>query len=98
MLQRVKSRFCIESFLSHSAGKVRREPFCDVFQKNAGCEKFLDKKGGSIKILRRTFFCLTVPKNVIGEHFIGSLNSGIEIFYASEGYVTIFRGKFYVSQ
>ena len=92
------SRFSSENFLSHSIEKIRREPSCAVFQKISDCEKFLDKKGGSIKILRRIFFCLTVPKNFIGEHFIGSLNSDIEIFYASEGYVTIFRRKFYVSQ
>ena len=34
--------------------------------------------------------CLTVPKNSKGEPFSVSLISGIEKFYASEGYVTIF--------
>ena len=43
-------------------------------------------------------FCLTVPKNFVGEPFSVSLISGIEKFYASEGYVTIFRRKFFVSQ
>ena len=35
-------------------------------------------------------FCLTVPKNFVGEPFRVSLISGIEKFHASEGYVTIF--------
>ena len=35
-------------------------------------------------------FCLTVPKNFVGEPFSVSLNSGIEKFYSSDGYVTIF--------
>ena len=39
------------------------------------------------------FFCLTVPKKVVGESFSVSLVSGIEKFYASDGYVTIFRRK-----
>ena len=42
-------------------------------------------------------FCLTVPKNFVGEPFNVSLISGIEKFYASEGYVTSFRRKFFVS-
>ena len=35
-------------------------------------------------------FCLTVPKKFVGEPFSVSLISGIEKFYASECYVTIF--------
>ena len=35
-------------------------------------------------------FCLTVPKNFVQEPFSVSLISGIENFYALEGYVTIF--------
>ena len=42
--------------------------------------------------------CLTVPKNFVGEPFSVSLISGIEKLYASEGYVTILRRKFFVSQ
>ena len=37
-------------------------------------------------------------ENFAGEPFSVSLNSGIEKFHASEGYVTIFRQKFFVSQ
>ena len=43
-------------------------------------------------------FCLTVPKNFVGEPFSVSLISGIEKFYAYEGNITIFYGKFAVSQ
>ena len=43
------------------------------------CQDFLSK-----------FLGLTVPKNFVGEPFTVSLISGIEKFYASEGYVTIF--------
>ena len=45
-------------------------------------------------------FCLTVTKNFVGEHLSVSLISGIQNFYVSEGYVTIFdfQSKFFVSQ
>ena len=36
-----------------------------------------------------------MPKNFVGEPFSVSLVSGIEKFYASEGYVTIFCRKFF---
>ena len=39
-------------------------------------------------------FCLTVPKIFLGQPFRVSLISGIETFYASEGYVTIFCRNF----
>ena len=34
--------------------------------------------GGSIKIFRENFFCLTVPKISVGEPFSVSLISGME--------------------
>ena len=40
------------------------------------------------------FFCLTVAKNFVGQPFSVSLISGIEKFYASEGFVTIFCRNF----
>ena len=63
----------------------------------------MDKRGGGggrreyHKFLSK-IFCLTLPKKFVEEHFSVSLISGIEKFYASEGYVTIFRRKFFVSQ
>ena len=38
-----------------------------------------------------------MPKNFIGQPFRVSLNSGIENFYASEGYVTISVEVFYLT-
>ena len=54
--------------------KIVGEPFCAVFQK-----KFIDKRGGSIKIFRRKIFvsqCRTFPYGV--ESFSVSLLLGIE--------------------
>ena len=31
------------------------EPFCAVFQKISGSQKFIDKRGGSIESFRRSF-------------------------------------------
>ena len=42
-------------------------------------------------IFRRKIFCLTLPKNLVREPLGVSLNSGMEFFFASEGYVTIFE-------
>ena len=39
-------------------------------------------------------FCPEAQKNFVGEPFSLSLNSSIENFYASEGYVTIFCRSF----
>ena len=40
------------------------------------------------------FFFLTVVENFFGQPFSVSLISGMEKFYASEGFVTIFCRKF----
>ena len=56
-------------FLSHSTEKFCRGTL--VFQKCSGIEKFLDNRG--ITILSN-FFCLTVPKNFVGEPFCVSEN------------------------
>ena len=58
----------------------------------------MDKREGKYPDFPSKFFCLTVPKKFVGEPFMVSLISVIEKFYASEGYVTIFRRKFSVSQ
>ena len=70
------------------------------FRKFPVAKKFMDKRGGSIKIFRRTFL-FTVPKNAVGEPFCLSLISGIEKVWMrgwGEGGVKIFRRKFHVSQ
>ena len=43
-------------------------------------------------------YCLTVPKNFVGEPFSVPLVLGIDKFYASEGCVTIFCRKLLVSR
>ena len=39
MLQRVMSRFSVESFMSHSNEKIGGEALCAVFQKISGSEE-----------------------------------------------------------
>ena len=73
------------------------EPFC-VSQKFLVSKKFMDKRGGEYHDFLSKVFCLTVPKNFVGEPFSVSLISGIERFYASESFVTIFCWIFFVSQ
>ena len=40
--------------------------------------KKFGKKGGSIKVLRRIFFCLTLPENSVVESFTVAVVSGSE--------------------
>ena len=69
------SRFSVENNLSHSAEKVRRGTFPRFT--NFGNRKSFKKVGG-IKILRRKFFCLTLPRKFVGKLFSVSIISGIE--------------------
>ena len=57
---------------------------------NSGTEKVWIRGGGEYHDIPWNFFCFTKPKNFLVESFSDSLVSGIEKFYASEGYVTIF--------
>ena len=69
--------------------------------KISGCENFCaSERGRGYQNFPSKFFCLTVPKNFVGEHFSVSLVSGTQNLYVSEGYVTIFdfQSKFFVSQ
>ena len=50
----------------------------------------MDKKGGEYQDFPTKVSRRTVPKKFVGEPFRVSLISGIENFYASEGYVTTF--------
>ena len=71
-----------------------------MFQKVSGGENVYGKEGGrgEYRIFPSKIFCLKMPKNFVGASFSLSIVSGIEKIYASEGYVTIFRRKFFVSQ
>ena len=68
-----------------------------MFQKISGSEKSLWIRGGGVTKFSLEIFFLTVLRNFVGEPFRVSLISGIEKFYASEGYVTIldFLSKFF---
>ncbi len=71
------------------------------FRKLLAAKNFMEKKAGEYQDFPSKIFCLTVPKIFVGEPFKPfsvSLISGIEKIYASEGYVTIFRPKCFVSQ
>ena len=92
------SRLSVENFFSHSGEKFRRGAFlCCCFSYILVAKRYMDKTRGIIKISFENF-CLTVPKNFVVEPFCPSLISGIEKVYASEGYVTIVRRKFFFSQ
>ena len=56
--------------MSHSAEKFGRGttlPFCAVFQRNSGSEKVLKKRGKEYQKFLSKVFCLSVPKNLVGE-------------------------------
>ena len=65
-----------------------------MFQKISGSEEVFGKEMGSGEYRKfpSKSFCLKLPKQFVGGPFTLSLVSGIENVYASEGYVTIFRG------
>ena len=82
--------FSVKIVLSHNTYKLRRGTLW-CFRKVLASKNFM------LHDFLSNFFCLTVPKNFVGEPFRVSLISGIEKFYASEGYVTIldFLSKFF---
>ena len=53
--------------MPHSAYNFRRESFLVALI--SGTETAWIRGGGSVKIFRRQFFCLTVPKIFVGESF-----------------------------
>ena len=85
-----------KNFVSQCRNISQRNPSVLCFRKILIGDKFMDKRvGRSAKMFRRKF-CLTVQKFFVGEPFRMSLISGIEKFYAYEGYVTTFR-RFFLS-
>ena len=71
------SRFSVENFLSHSAEKFRRGTLV-CFRKFMVSKNVKGKRGGGHHDFPSKTFCLTVPKNFVGEPFSVSLISGIE--------------------
>ena len=62
------SRFSLEKFLSHSAEKFRRGT-CLCFRKSLVPKNVRNKRGGVYHDFPLKLFCLTVPKNFVGEPF-----------------------------
>ena len=87
MLQRVMSRLSVENFLSHSAETFRRGTLLCCVSENFWWRKSLWIRGGGgeYQNFPSKTFCLTVPKNFVGEPFRVSLISGI-------GKILCFRG------
>ena len=73
------------------------EPFRAVFQIISGSEKLYGTRRGEYQDFPSKIVCLKKPKSFVGETFRLSLISGTEKLYASDGYVTIFRQKSFVS-
>ena len=97
--QGVVSKISFKKFLSHSVETfLRGTLLCCVSEFFWWRKSFWIRGGGSIKIFLRNFFCLTVPRKIVGEPFRVSLFSGNETFYTSEGYVMIFCRIVFVSQ
>ena len=92
MLQRVMSRFSVENDLSHSAEKSRSGILSLSLISDIE-NVWMRRWWVGLKVFRQKFL-LTAPKNFVGQPFSVSLVSGIETFYASEGYVTIFQQLF----
>ena len=71
------------------------------FRKFPVAKKFMDKREREVSRFPSKIFCLTVPKNAVGEPFSLSLLLGIEKVWMrgwGGGSVKIFCGKFLVSQ
>ena len=80
MLQRVMSRFSIENFLSHSAENFRWGAL-RCFRKFLVWKNYESEEG--YHVFPSKIFCLTVPKNLVGEPFCAVLQkiSGSEKVY-----------------
>ena len=95
MLQRVIARFSVEMFLSHSAEKnFVEEHFCGVFQKFPVAKKFMYKREGKYQDFPSKFFCLTVPKYIVGEPLCFT-NFGYRKILCFRGLCHDFLSKFF---
>ena len=90
------SRFSVEIFLSHSTETFRRGTLlCLCFRKLPLAKKFMDKREGDLSRLPLKIFCLTVPKNFVGQPFSVSLMSGMEKILCFRGLCHDFPSKFF---
>ena len=87
MLRRVKSRFSVENFLSHSAETFRRGTFLCCDPENFWFRRNLRRREGGYQDFPSKNFCLTLPKKFVGEPFCAVFQkiSGIPEIYGEEG-------------
>ena len=93
--EREVSRFSFREILSHSVEKCRKGILYSFI--NFGYRTILCFRGLCDDFPSK-IFCLVVQNDFVGQTFRFSLISGIEQFYASDGYVTIFCRSFFLSQ
>ena len=72
------SKFSVEKFLSHIAGKLCRGTFLCCVSETFLYRIDLWMSSGGVSNFSVDFFCRTVSKNAVGEPFSLSLISGIE--------------------
>ena len=92
------SRFSVENFSSHSAENFRGGIlYCCI---DFGNRKGLDIKWRELQGIPSNNFCLTVPKNFVGQSFSVALISGIEKLWIGRGggSIKIFHREIFVSQ
>ena len=89
----------LSKFFCLGAGKISYEnPSVLCLRKVLVANNIMDKREGEVsRFSFENFLSDCAEKNGRGTLY-SVIFSGIEKFYASEGYVTIFRRKFYVSQ
>ena len=89
------SRLFVQNFCLTVPKNFVRGPFC--FTNILVWKKLWTRGGRSITIFCQNFF-VSVPRNFVEKPFSVPLISDIEKFFASEGYSTIFRREFFVTQ
>ena len=86
--------FCRKIFVA----RCRKKTYRNLLLSHCfGYRKILSLRGVGHEFLSN-IFCLTKPKKFAEESFSVSFFSGIENFYAKEGYVMIFCRKIFVAQ
>ena len=89
----------LSNFLCLGAGKISYgNPSVLCLRKVLVANNIMDKREGEVSRFSFENFLSNCAKKIVGELLTVSLISGIEKFFASEGYVTIFHRKIFVSQ
>ena len=82
------------SFVSQCRKYWQMNPSVLCFRKLPVAKKFMDKRGGEYQDFPSKIFCLTVPKNFVGEFFTVALISGTEKNWRREGVSRFYVEKF----